>query len=230
MNQALKIDKIEFVFARENNSEVRLDVQILKNRGIIPLGWELSESSTYNEEMNLIVFQNGICILNQEDIIACLETINDEDISDLVVSDIAYKYLNEFPEESFQALGINIEGYTIFPSQVTARNWFLKTFFDSDVQHESDRHLIQAVFNCIYKLDRGVLTLTVRNTEIALSEHKSLSVIKFSANFHHDVSRFSKEERLQALSQSIGDWKTDVRIYREVVHCKFLEAQNIPLR
>lgn len=227
MNQKLEINQIEFVLAGEERSEIGLNLQTLKSKGIIPYDWRLTESSTHSEETNLMVFQNGIYILDRGDTLAFLETINGDNVSGLVVPDVGSRYLAEVPERSYQALGINIEGYTAFSNQDMARNQFLRTFLNSDMHQESDQYLIQAILNCFYKFERGVLTLTTRNTEIVVSEQESLSVIKFSANFHHDVSRFPKEERLHILRQLIMDWNTDVEIYREIVNSKFLNKQMV---
>ena len=227
MNQQLEVNQIEFVLAGEERSEIGLDLQTLKSKGVIPYDWRLTESSTHTEETNLMIFQSGIHILDRGDILAFLETINSNDISDLVVPDVVNRYLEEVPERSYQALGINIEGYAAFSNQDMARNQFLRTFLNSDTQQESDQYLIQAVLNCVYKFDRGVLALTARNTEIAVSEQESLSVIKFSANFHHDMSRFPKEERVHTLRQLTMDWETDINIYREIVSSKFLKGQAI---
>lgn len=224
MKERLAINQIEFVLAFEESGKISLDLQTLKSKGVIPHDWKLTESSTHSEEMTLMVFENGIYILNQEDVLAFLETINSENTSNVVVPDVVRRYL-ENSEKSYQAFGINIEGYGVFPNQDIARSRLLKGFSNSDKQHESDQYLIQAVLNCIYKLDRGVLTLTTRNTEIVVSEQESLSVIKFSANFHHDVSRFPEEERVNILRQLVMDWETDVDIYREIVTSKFLKKE-----
>ncbi|KAM3115418.1 hypothetical protein [Phormidesmis sp. 146-33] len=227
MNRQLEINQIEFVLAGEERSEIGLDLQTLKSKGVIPYDWRLTESSTHSEETNLMVFQSGIYILDRGDILAFLETINNENISNLVVPDVVNRYLAEVPERSYQALGINIEGYTAFSNQDMARNQFLRTFLNSDMQQESDQYLTQAIVNCLYKFERGVLALTARNTKIAVSEQESLSVIKFSANFNHDMSRIPKEERAHTLRQLIMEWETDIDIYREIVSSKFLKEQAI---
>jgi hypothetical protein len=227
MNQKLKINQIEFVLAGEEKSEIELDLQTLKSKGIISHNWHLTESSIHPEDANLMVFQNGIYILARGDILAFLETINDNDISSLVVPDVVDRYLAEFPECIYQALGINVEGYVVFSDQDMARNQFLRTFLNSDMEQEFDQYLTQAILNCLYKFERGILTLTARNTEIAVSQQESLSVIKFSANFNHDVSRIPKEERAHILRQFVTDWETDIDIYREIVSNKFLKEQGV---
>jgi hypothetical protein len=215
MNQKLKINQIEFVLAGEEKSEIELDLQTLKSKGIISHNWHLTESSIHPEDANLMVFQNGIYILARGD------------IPSLVVPDVVDRYLAEFPECIYQALGINVEGYVVFSDQDMARNQFLRTFLNSDMEQEFDQYLTQAILNCLYKFERGILTLTARNTEIAVSQQESLSVIKFSANFNHDVSRIPKEERAHILRQFVTDWETDIDIYREIVSNKFLKEQGV---
>ncbi|NJL41854.1 MAG: hypothetical protein HC899_38185, partial [Leptolyngbyaceae cyanobacterium SM1_4_3] len=90
----------------------------------------------------------------------------------------------------------------------------------------SDANLVQAIANFIYKINRGVMTLTVRNTELQLSETEQAPVLLFAANFHRDLSKIPEAERVQELSETIENWQDDVGTYQDLVNNKFLAQDN----
>lgn len=225
MSLLLEVGQVEFVLSREDDSRMNFDSYSIQQKQIIPADWVLMDSSICDETMELLNFQNGRCILNQRQLLAFLETTSGKNISDMTMPIVVYQYLKNYPEELYQAFDVNIEGYCAFPSQEAAKNHLLQTTSKAELQHESDHNLIQTVLGFTYSFDRGVLALTARNTEIALSEQDSLSIIKFSANFHHDLSQFSKEECPKMLNYLVDDWETDFNIYKEIVHSKFIRDQ-----
>jgi len=227
MNQILEINQIEFVLTFEDESKTNLDLQVLKQKEVIPRHWKIAESLIHTEEISLLNFQNGIYILQRGDVLAFLETTNREKLPNLVVPEVMYQYLEKFPEESYQAFGVNVEGYIAFSNQDIAQNYLFETLFRFNSQHELDQRPAQAILNLIYKLDQGVLTLTAQNMEIAVPEQEGLSTIRFFGNFHHDISHFPEEERAHILRQLIMNWNTDVEIYREIVNSKFLNKQMV---
>ncbi|NJN89082.1 MAG: hypothetical protein HC878_00975 [Leptolyngbyaceae cyanobacterium SL_5_14] len=70
------------------------------------------------------------------------------------------------------------------------------------------------------------MTLTVRNTELQLSETEQAPVLLFAANFHRDLSKIPEAERVQELSETIENWQDDVGTYQDLVNNKFLAQDN----
>jgi hypothetical protein len=95
-----------------------------------------------------------------------------------------------------------------------------------DRPHPSDQNFVQAISNFIYKLDKGVLTLTVRNTDLQLPETEQVPVLLFAANFHRDLSKLPDAERVHELSEIIENWQDDVETYQDIVNNKFLAQSS----
>lgn len=224
MNRTVDIQRLEFVLAvRDHNSTV-LNPEFLKDSGIVPNDWELAQPPARSEDKVLVAFQNGVYILHQSNLVAFLENTSIKTAEELEVPQLIHRYLKRFPQVNYQAVGMNLEGYTAFDTKDRALNYLLETFLTSNRQHESDQDIVQAVTNFTYKLDRGLLTLTIRNTVLELPEEASLPVIMFSANFHRDIAGLPHTERLHVLSQIIENWQTDVEHYQEIVNERFLKT------
>lgn len=84
----------------------------------------------------------------------------------------------------------------------------------------------RVIVNFIYKSDRGVLSLTVCNTELELSESKHVPALLFAANFHRDLSKIHEAERVQTLSEIIENREDDVDTHQDIVDDKFLAESN----
>jgi hypothetical protein len=226
MNKILDIRQVEFVLAVDKHNPILLNPEFLKSRDVIPVDWELAQPPTYTNGTALVAFQNGIYLAHQGTIIAFFEDTRAKSLENLKVPEIVCKYIKSFPQEHYRAIGLNLEGHTTFDTQDQARDYLFETLLNSEHLHESDQSLVQAVSNFIYKLDRGVLTLTVRNTGLQISETENIPVILFAANFHRDIAEIPEEERLQALPQIINNWPIDIATYQDIVNNKFL-GQNI---
>jgi hypothetical protein len=226
MNKAVEIRQFEFVLAVDKHNPILLNPELLRAKDVIPIDWELVQPPTYENGTALVAFQNGVYLAHQGTIIAFFEDTRAKSLENLEVPQIVHKYLERFPQENYRAVGLNLEGHTTFDTQDRARDYLFETLLNPDRSHESDQNLIQTITNFIYKLDRGVLTLTVRNTELQASETERIPVILFAANFHREVSELPEEERRQVSFQIINNWQTDVETYKDIVNSKFL-GQNI---
>jgi hypothetical protein len=229
MNRTVEMRQFELVLVVEKHNPILLNPEFLKVKGIIPYHWELAQPPTYVEGVALCVFQNGVYIAHRGNVIAFFEDARAKSLEALEVPEIVQRYVERFPQENYQAVGLNLEGHTTFDNQDRARSYLHETLSSLDRFHESDQNLVQAITNLIYKLDRGVLTLTIRNTGLQVSETETTPVILFAANFHRDLAKILVEERLSVLSQTIKNWQLDVETYQEIVNKRFLEQKAAKL-
>jgi hypothetical protein len=225
MSRTVDLRQFELVLVVEKHNPLLLNPEFLKVKGIIPYHWELAQPPTYNEGVALTVFQNGVYIAHRGNAIAFFEDARAKTLDELEVPEVVYRYIEKLPQENYQAVGLNLEGHTLFDSQDTARSYLQEILSSGDRPHPSDHNLVQAIASFIYKLDRGVLTLTVRNTDLQLSETEQVPVLLFAANFHRDLSKLPDSERVHELSEIIENWQDDVETYQDIVNNKFL-AQN----
>lgn len=222
MNKIADIRRVEFVLAVDKHNPILFNPEFLKAEGIIPNDWELTEPPTYIQGTALVVFQNGIYIAHQGNIIAFFEDTRTKHLENLEVPQIVQNYVELFPDENYRAVGLNLEGHTTFNIQEEARNYLLETLQNPNYLHELDEDIVQTIVNFIYKIDRGQLTLTVRNTELKRSAEESIPVILFAANFNRNVTELPNEERFNILSQTIRNWQTDIDTYQEIINNRFL--------
>lgn len=221
MNKTIDIRQVEFVLVIENHSPATLNLDFLKDEGVVPADWQLAQPPTHTENMVLVPFQNGIYLLHQGNIVAFMEDARTKPLETLEVPHLMHRYLERFAQANYQAVGLNLEGHATFDTQEQARNHLIKTTL-VDSQHESDQKMVQGVLNFIYKLNQGTLTLTVKNTALTRSEDDSVPVLLFAANFHRNLSG-TNEERVQAASQVTKHWRNDVETYRKIADKQFLK-------
>jgi hypothetical protein len=222
MSKNVDIRQVEIVLAVEKHNPILLNPEFLKAKGIVPSNWELNQPPTYTEGIALLAFENGVCIVHRGSVLAFFEDTRTKELKTLEVPQIACRYIEKIPQENYQAVGLNLEGHAAFDTQDAARDSLLKVFFKSVYSHESDQRIVQASTNFIYKLDECVLTLTVKNTGLKISETENIPVILFAANFHRDIAEIPREEHAQTLFQSIDNWQADIKIYKDIVRNKFL--------
>jgi hypothetical protein len=226
MSRTVDMRQFELVLVLEKHNPILLNPEFLKIKGIIPYHWELAQPPTYVEGVALCVYQNGVYIAHRGNAIAFFEDIRAKTLDELEVPDIVYKYIEKLPQENYQAVGLNLEGHALFDGQDTARSYLQEILSSGDRPHFSDQNLVQAIANFTYKIDRGVMTLTVQNTELRLAEMERTPVLLFAANFHRDLSKIPEAERVQELSETIENWQDDVETYQDLVNNKFLAHNN----
>jgi hypothetical protein len=225
MNRTVDMRQFELVLVVERHNPILLNPEFLKIKEIIPYHWELVQPPTYTDGVALTVFQNGVYIAHRGNTIAFFEDVREKTLNELEVPEVVYRYVERLPQENYQAVGLNLEGHAIFGDQNTAKSYLQEILLVGDRPHPFDQNLVQAIANFVYKLDKGVLTLTVRNAELKRSETEHIAVLLFAANFHRDLSKMPDIERIQALFEILEVWRDDVKTYQDIVSNKFL-AQN----
>lgn len=225
MNKIADIRRVEFVLVVDKHNPILLNPEFLKAEGIIPSNWELTGPPTYIQGTALIGFQNGIYIAHQGSVIAFFEDTRTKQLQNIELPQIVQNYIEVFPQENYQAVGLNLEGNTTFNIQQEARTYLLETLQNPNYWQRDNENIVQAIVNFIYKIDRGQLTLTVRNTELKRSAEESIPVILFAANFNRDVAGVPDKDRFDILSQIIRNWQTDIDTYHEIVNNRFLSKK-----
>lgn len=225
MNRVVDVKQIEFALVAKNYGINALDLESLKEKNIVPTDWELAQPATRKGDMVLMTLQNGIHILQQNNLCAFLENIGAKELESLETPQAVQKYIEQSSQLSFQGIRITVEGYVSCNSHDEARNYLLTTLLNSNNQHESDQGLVQASANFIYKLDTGLLFLSVTNSGLELLEGETIPLILFSANFQHDMAEVPTEAQHHTLAEIVSDWQSHVEIYRTIVNEKFLTGK-----
>jgi hypothetical protein len=224
MNKAVEIHQVEFVLAVDKHNPIMLNPEFLKARDVINIDWELAQPPTYVNSTALVAFQNGVYLAHQGNIVAFFEDTKAKSLENLEVPKVIHRYLERLPQENYQAVGLNLEGHIVFDKQDEAQRYLLETLSSSH-SHKLDQDIVQASLNLAYKIDRGLLTLSIRNTALESPDDESIPVVLFSANFHRDITLVPKEEQSYYTSEIIKSWRTDVEIYKEIIFNKFLNKK-----
>lgn len=230
MNKTLEIQELAIVIAVKNHNPAILNPDFLKYSGIVPAEWEVARPPISTNQASQVIFKDGVSILVESNKITFVEAIATKGVEEVKIPAIARKYVETLPHVDYQAIGINFRGHVLFDKEgQTARNYIFGTLLSPGSWQEVGNAPVQAAMRFVYSLKQAKLTLDINEVGLQLPEKEVLPAVLFSANFTHPIAGDRQSERLNALSQVIGEWQIDLETYREIVNTRFLKPQNYQL-
>jgi hypothetical protein len=222
MNRTLSLQELAIVVSTPNQNPSVINLEFLKYSGVIPMEWELARAPIYTNQASQIVFQNGVAIAAQPDRVMFLEAINAKSDTDIQVAEVAQKYTAIMQRMEYQAIGINLRGYVEQDTEDAPREYMTQTLLAPGAWHEFGEEPMRATVNLAYTLKDGRFSLSVNDATLQMPEEEAKPVILFSGNFSYDLSEFEGTARSEKLSMLIGNWQSDVDMFRDLINAKFL--------
>jgi hypothetical protein len=219
-----EIQELSIAIAAKSLNPAMLTVDFLKYSGIVPADWELNAQPVLNPNYAQVSFQNGISIVAQPRTITFVEIINSPDNSTLKLPEIVGLYADKLPLAEYQALNISPKSIVPFPSSVeAAKKYITETLLAPGSWQNFGQAPLQAGLNLLYQLETCQLSVAINEAKLQLPDGKTIAAVLFAGNFNYNLPENS--DRLNLLKQYLGQWQTDLQIFRELVTQRFLERQ-----
>ncbi|WP_424102011.1 hypothetical protein [Moorena producens] len=226
MNQQILdvTDLVIVIVAQAHNPRV-VNHEFLKYSGIVADEWELARQPVYNNQLVKISYQNKLTITSQSNRIIFAESIKDKEVSQIVAPNVARKYVETLPNIEYKAVGINPIGYFSFGGDDQAvRQYYRQELLANRPWQEFGSEPMTASLNLNYTLETGRLNLNITEGQLQQPEDKQESVILFSGNVEHNLTKDTQQEKLLELQQYLAAWQTDLETYKELINTKFATA------
>jgi hypothetical protein len=224
MSATLTTQEVSIVIAApQSPTMVRED--LLKYSGIIPSDWQLSRPPIANEQLSQLAFANGCSIAAQPDRVMFLEAVGEKEPEQIVIGDVAKKYVETMKAVAYQAVGINFRSYVPYPEDGSAADRYIcDQLLATGPWQDFGKEKVKASLNLLYELDRGQLTLSVNSASMQQAEQGTLPILLFSGNFNYDVKAIPEDKRIPTMAMTIENWITDYDTFRDLINTKFLGA------
>ncbi|MBW4558011.1 MAG: hypothetical protein KME59_19175 [Trichormus sp. ATA11-4-KO1] len=227
MSQSLITQELGIIIAAKNHKPTILNPDFLKYSGIIPTDWELARQPIYTQSVSQVAFTNGVAIIAEPTRVMFIEAIEDKATKEIVVADIAKKYVETLPNVEYEAVGINPRGYVSFEKQQDAPRLFLaETLLNRGAWQEVGNAPMRATVNLAYTLERSSLYLSINEAALRNPDETTTPIVLFSGSFSYEVRSESVSERKNNLHQALDNWQADLETYQEIISTKFL-SKNI---
>jgi len=222
-NRNLELAEFSIVVLARNHNPTILNPDFLKYNGIVPDDWELGDEPLCSGMASRVVYSNGVVIVTQPDKIIFTHTFGLEHPDSVGLSEIVSEYVKNVPHVGYTALGVNPKGFVELGEECDG-------FVDGLVSdgpwksYSDERPKYSVKFT--YPLDGWVANLTVDVGKIQRSESETIRVVRFDANFHHQIQEKKPKERLSELQLFIGNWESVLEQYIDIVEDGFLVKED----
>lgn len=225
--QTKDIQELAIAISAKNLTPTMLSEDFLKFSGIVPSEWEASKQPVLTPNLAQITFQNGVNIVAQPRSINFMEGIGNKKAEEIEIPKIARQYVEKLPNAEYQSLSISPKSLVPLPgSQDAARKYITGILLAPGSWQEIGKAPMQAAINLLYELEGCQLTLNINEAKLQLAEGKALPGLLFSGSFNYNISGNTPPERMQGLTRSLDRWQSDWKVFREIVHEKFLGQQQ----
>ena len=219
MNQTLEIQELAIVITAKDYDPSLLNPGFLRYSGIIPEDWELARQPVVSNRGSQIVFNNGVYIAAQPNRLMFVEALNNkEDKQNALIPQLVRKYVEILRTIKYQAIGINLKGYTTRTNTtVESNNYLIDELIQPGEWLQCGTKPVKAGLNLLFSYDDKQLNLSINEAGLKLPESEQVPVVLYSGNFNYDLSDKEPEKVLPTLNSIIDNWQQDLAIYTEVV-------------
>lgn len=223
MSQSLITQELGIIIAAKNHNPTLLNSDFLKYSGIVPAEWELARQPISTQNVSQVAFTNGVMIVAEPTRVIFIEAIEGKVATEIIVADIAKKYVQTLPNVEYEAVGLNPRSYITFDRQQDAASQYLaKTLLSPGPWQEVGTAPVRATLNLVYTMDRCPFYLTVSEAALRNPDETSTPIVLFNGSFSYEVKSVTAPERLGNLHQIIDNWQADLAAYQEIISTKFL--------
>lgn len=219
MNQTLEIQELAIVITAKDYDPSLLNPGFLRYSGIIPEDWELARQPVVSNRGSQIVFNNGVYIAAQPNRLMFVEALNNkEDKQNALIPQLVRKYVEILRTIKYQAIGINLKGYTTRTNTtVESNNYLIDELIQPGEWLQCGTKPVKTGLNLLFSYDDKQLNLSINEAGLKLPESEQVPVVLYSGNFNYDLSDKKAEDVLPTLNSIIDNWQQDLEIYTEVV-------------
>ncbi|MEH1899399.1 MAG: hypothetical protein V7K94_29695 [Nostoc sp.] len=223
MNQSLITQEFGIIIAAKNHNPTLLNPDFLKYSGIVPAEWELARQPISTPNVSQVAFTNGVMIVAEPTRVIFIEAIEGKPVAEIIVADIAKKYVQTLPNVEYEAVGLNPRSYMSFDQQQdAARQYLAEMLLSPGPWQEVGTAPVRATLNLVYTMARCPFYLTVSEAALRNSDETSTPIVLFNGSFSYEVKGETAPERLGNLHQIIDNWQVDLADYQEIISTKFL--------
>ena len=195
--------------------------------GIIPADWVLARQPVVNQQVAQIAFQNGISLVAQPNKVTFSESIGTKANDELMIAELATKYVEAMPQANYTAIGINPQKVEVFNEKPQDVHSFMtQSLLQAGAWQEMGTQPMRASLNLFYQFVMCHLQLNLNPTELRLPDDVRVPGLLFSGNYHYALSSEDPEARKRELSNALSQWQTHLSDYRALVAEKFLALMS----
>lgn len=203
------IDSFSIVVAADNHNPTILNPDFLIRTKMASEDWELREQDPpiSTPAFSRVSYKRGLTIVADMDklIFTGNAKVVKDELSTLV--DLVSSYLNTLPHVNYRAVGLNPSARRDLGSSGGTANQFFERVFKDGPWMQLDSLEAKPRVKFVFKTDSGQISVNVAET--GSDSEQSSDVLKFSANYHHELSRNDPGEALKKALEIIqGSRKT----------------------
>ena len=223
MNYKLILNELIIVIGAKGLKPYIFNSEFLQQSEIVPEDWELAQKPLHSKQGVQSQFKNNVMFTAQHNRIVITELIKDKSCEEILAPDLARKFINKLPKIDYRALVINPKGYVSFNNDSQAiNNYIYQNLFTPASWQEFGTAPVQSAINFKFTLEQGNLYLKIAQASINNCDRGKESIIMFSGNFEHGLSKESCQERTLQLQQYLAAWHKDVATYQNLIENKFI--------
>lgn len=219
INKTLEIQEIAIVITAKKLNVGILSVDFLKTSGIIAADWELQTKPVTAPNMVQISFKNGVNLIAQPGKIIFSETIGKKNLEEIIISEVAGKYIEKLPHADYQEVSLNPK--SLIGLENSFSDYIIQTLIAPGPWQNIGKEKIQASINFLFQLEEAPLSLSVTQAQIKQGD-KFLPALLFSGTFHYRVNNYPTTEIIRQMVQNINHWQTNLTTFNEIVNHSFL--------
>jgi hypothetical protein len=211
--------ELTLVIAIKNHDPLMVGEAFLKQTGIIPDQWQLSQKPYLSQQATQLVFDNGMSITAEPERVVFSQALADRELSTVEVGEVASKYAAILKKADFQGIGINFRSFIPQSSHEAAQTYISRHVLAPASWQQVGEAPVRANVNLNFSLSGRQLSLSITPAAIQFPEQELMPVILFGGNFGYQLDAADK---LTQLTQILAKWQTDLTDYQQLIEQHFL--------
>jgi hypothetical protein len=220
--KTIDIQELAITIAAKGLNPMSLNLDILKQTGVIPGDWELNRQPVQNPRVVQLSFKSGVNLVAQPGSVTFSQAFGHANQT-VQIPDVAMSYLDKFPNIDYQGVSISPKSLIGFGEEGNlARQFITENLLAPGPWRELGTAPMQANLNLVYRLEHCPMTLSINEARVQRPEKSPIAALLFSGSFNYQTNQGAIPERVSQIKAQINNWQRDMKTFREIVNQRFL--------
>jgi hypothetical protein len=225
MRPLSQFEELSISLKAENQTPSILNPKFLQSQKIVPIDWQLVESSIFEFSVAQIEFTNGLSISMQSNKVAFSQHINGKTQQQIEVPEITRNYVASLPEVEYEEMEVKITTFMTFGAKKYSFCYITHAL--ARTCQEQVREPILATLQLNYTLERGKFKLEIDDIKLQNLDDRIETGILFSGKFQYNVTSDNSLERMKNIYLMLEHWQYDLMVYRQIIHENLFHRQLV---
>lgn len=211
----IRLVEVSIVLVGEDNDPSIINRDFLDRFGILVGEREVVQPTFSTPMFSQVTFSDGLSVASAPNVVMFSQSASDLDVDDVVIPDVATRYMAAVPNVHYSGYTINLTGFV--PSVVDSPANMVHTLTDKGEGIALSGVVPEIHLRSTYRFDDRIIILEVGESFME-TEGPGTPGVLFQGNIEHQFPSGDESLFADLVKEALGNWRQQVEEFDDLVH------------